>query len=184
MVYHIIENNASGNLDIYSENPNESDQLRGFSIFMGVWFMIQGFYLIVLGTVIYKISTILTFFVVSIYFLTYLVAINANSLLLAIIVSLIFFGTLAFIVWCFYVHVGFTFNILNWSIGFAIIGLIIIDSVFIFGDIKTDGLALIILLTVSGFFLIGFLLSISVFETATQKDDAAIRLKWIRRHIL
>jgi len=146
--------------------------------------MLHGFYLIVLGTVIYKMSTILTFLVLSIYFLTYLVAVNSNSFLLAVIVSLFFFGTLALIIWCLYDHVGFLFNILIWSTAFAIFGLILIDFVFIVGDIYSDGLALIIILTVSGFFFIGFLLAVCIFEVDTQADDDAIRRKWIRRHVL
>ena len=166
------------------KEEEERNQEKYFLMFIGVWFILNGFYLIIFGVATFKLNCLITYLVLMAYFFTYVIAVNSGSMILAIIVVFVIGATLIIIFIVKYKDIDpfayFTF----YGLAFSAFGLLITNIVFVATEAEIELLPIILLSLCLFFFLLGFFLAACVFERTEDVDDDYIKRKWITRHIL
>ena len=153
------------------KEEEERNQEKYFLMFIGVWFILNGFYLIIFGVATFKLNCLITYLVLMAYFFTYVIAVNSGSMILAIIVVFVIGSTLIIIFIVKYKDIDpfayFTF----YGLAFSAFGLLITNIVFVASEAEIELLPIILLSLCLFFFLLGFFLAACVFERIEDVDD-------------
>ena len=133
-------------------------------MFIGVWFILNGFYLILFGVATFKLNCLITYLVLLTYFFTYVIAINTGSMVLGIIVVFVIVSTLIVIFIVYYKDLDPFAYYSFYGLTFAAFGLFIINIIFVATEADLELLPLILIMFCFGCFLLGFFLAACVFE--------------------
>lgn len=128
-------------------------------------------------------NCLITYFILVTYFITYLIAINSGSLLLALIIVFFLVSALIVLSIVFYQQLGILAYCNFYGLVFAALGLFLINIPFVATNAEIDYLPLILIAFCSCSYVLGFLLAYCIFEAETT-NDVLLKRKWQARHII
>ena len=132
-------------------------------MFIGIWFILDGFYLMVFGVATFKLNCVITYLILMAYFFIYLIGVNSGSFLISIIIVFIIGTTLIVLFVVYYKDLDPFAYYTFYGLAFSALGLLIINIVFVLSGAETELLPLILLTFCLACFLLGWFLAYCVF---------------------